>query len=939
MADHSTDFDAIAAANDNIARSLAEQGKTLLKNRASVTDIADISRNIAELSRDQLSTNAESVLMHAKSVRSITEEVLLKKRLNDLSIDQLEGLAAQAEVNELIAVQQSNVAKATAKAIKDQSEISKREIDRLKADSIGLGASITSGVFGAVDRIISKVPGGSVVAKMFDFQSVKGAINEGLGNALSGVMQRVGVSVKGMSSQATAALTKLASHPIALLILALAAAVVVSIKRFVELDKAAEEFRKTTGLITPQMGHISKIAREINVQMRHMGVGIEEAYKAAAALVETFGIAGAVTSSTTKTVALLAANIGVAEADAAKVYQTFLGLSGMSEKTADNALAITANLAAAAGVPVGVVFKDIANASSDALIFLGNSPKMLLRTAVEARRLGTTMESLAKSARSMLNFQESINAEMELSALTGKSINFQRSRQLAFDGKIKASRDEALRQLAKLGDFDKMSAFQKDAAARAAGMEVGEIVKMQAQKKMLARLEASTDARDIAALAEYKKLQDELNKADALSDDDKARAFIAQQNRQAKITQMTNQLKAIWTDISDALLPIAQVIMPIVLVTVKSISLVMKFISGIIRGMLSPLDKALESFGGISGTMEKMMPMFDKAGNWASSFGELVGKITLPFAGLLTLFGKTLPLVGSVGSWISRFALWMSDFGKVANVVAGKLFTIGGVVTKIGGVFAKLAGPIGLVIMAIQTLYTWVHDLIGIWSNIDSWADVPMAILKSIASFGTSALNALLSPIDMIMDWFGVKIPNGIVAGIVDVGSDVMAAILGPFYTAWNWISDKFLGHSPSEIGKGIVQGIKSVVDITFDLLTYPWRKAFEYLKKIPILGKLFSAAGNLVSKITGDITQQVEAQTNTVVEIKNLDVLREAIDALTAAVARLGSVSSASPTSSAGNDKTADKVQELIDLLRNGAIAVNLDGRRVSSALTNVGR
>jgi len=852
------------------------------------------------------------------------------------------GLEAELEAQTLIVSQLEKKVHRAGEAVKLSREA--LEISENMERSNRLSAHFSSVLTSGFEKLLSKVPGGSIFKDALQIDGVKRSLTDGFTEILSNMTKTgkgavsLGRGFSQMGSVAAQSLSKIAAHPVALLILAVVAALTAAIKRFVELDKAAEEFRKTTGLITPQMSRISKMAREINVQMRHMGIGIEEAYKSAAALVEVFSVAVAVTKDTAQTIAALAANIGVAEGDAAKVYQTFLGLSGMSEKTATNALAITANLTAAAGVPINLIFKDIANASNETLIFLGRAPLALLRTAVEARRLGTTLESMTKSARGMLNFQESINAEMELSALTGRSINLQLSRQLAFEGKIESSRTEALRQLDKLGDFDKMSVYQKEAAAKAVGMEVGEIVKMQAQKKMLARLNASTDARDIAALAKYKKLQEELNDENRLSDAEKDRAFIMQQNRQAEITKLTSQLKSMWTDIGDALMPIAQIIMPIVLITVKSISLAVKFISGIIRGLLSPLDKALESFGGISGTMEKLMPMFDKAGEWASSFGELIGYITLPVAGILKLFGKTLPLVGSIGSWISRFALWMSDFGKIANVVAGKLFTIGGAVTKIGGVFAKWAGPIGLVIMAIQTLYKWVFDLIDIWRNVGSWADVPMALLKSIASFGTSALNALLSPIDMIMDWFGVKIPNGIVAGIVSVGSNVMAAIIQPFYDAWNWISDKFIGHSPSEIGKGIVLGIKSVVDTVFDLLTYPFRKAYDYLKKIPIIGKLFSAAGNIVSKITGDITEKVETQANTVVEIANLDILREAIDKLTEAISKLGSIATSSTTTTE-SDKTATKVQELIDLLRNGAIAVNLDGRKVSSALTNVGR
>ena len=168
-----------------------------------------------------------------------------------------------------------------------------------------------------------------------------------------------------------------------------------------------------------------------------------------------------------------------------------------------------------------------------------------------------------------------------------------------------------------------------------------------------------------------------------------------------------------------------------------------------------------------------------------------------------------------------------------------------------------------------------------------------------------------------------------------------MAACIQPFYNAWNWISDKFVGHSPSELGLGIVKGIESVSNAVFGFLTLPFRKAFDYIKKIPVIGKLFSAAGNMVASLTNDIVSQVETKANAIVEISNIDDLRDTIDLLTASVSKLATILTDNTNRVMSNekDKTADKVQELIDLLRNGAIAVHLDGRKVSSALTNIGR
>ena len=752
----------------------------------------DLAKAIAKIKTEQAATNDE--LREAASIVDAT----LKKKQRQIELESMNTTAYNKSRE--IAAQMAHIERERTsngqtmfqffddqlakleeqKAIYDNQIKSANKmlaIERLRANeedrrtqSINKRASLyTDKIFGGVERMLGKLPGGDILKDHLNIDGAKQAFGKGMTDIAK--MSQEGTLTAGKAfgtfgKSASAALSKIAAHPVALVILALAAAVYASVKRFIELDKAAEAFRHTTGLISTQMVHIGKYAREINVEMRRLGVTIEDAYKSAAAMVETFQTSYAVTSGVMRNVAQLAANIGVAETDSVELYQTFLGMGKTTSTMATDLMNAAVALAEANGVPIAAVFRDIANASNDAMIFLGRSPILMLRTAVEARRLGTTMESLAKSAKGLLNFQESINAEMEASAITGRTLNFQSSRQLAFAGELVKSRQEALRQIEKLGEFQSMSVYQQEAVARAAGMEVQEIVKMQAQQKQLSALKEA----DFDLWLKMDTARKAADKATTKSLAEQGRDLAKQQLRQAEITKLTNQLKAIWTDISDALLPIAQVIIPAVLFVVRSIALVLKFITGIIRGMLSPLDNVLKKFDGISEKVNKIVPSMDTINSTVEKVGKSVGVLILPTAGILKLFGKTIPVVSKIGYFIEIAALKLSEFGKVANFVAGKLFTIGGIVGKLGGILAKWAGPIGLVIMGVQTLWNWVHNLIDIWSDVHSWTDAPMALLKSVAAFGTAAANALLSPIDTIMDWFGVKIPNGIVAGIVDVG-------------------------------------------------------------------------------------------------------------------------------------------------------------------------
>ena len=66
-------------------------------------------------------------------------------------------------------------------------------------------------------------------------------------------------------------------------------------------------------------------------------------------------------------------------------------------------------------------------------IFTKDSGENLFEAAVQARQFGLNIDSVAKAARTTLDFESSINAELERFVLLGTQINLQRARQLALD--------------------------------------------------------------------------------------------------------------------------------------------------------------------------------------------------------------------------------------------------------------------------------------------------------------------------------------------------------------------------------------------------------------------------------------------------------------------------------------------------------------------------
>jgi len=159
-------------------------------------------------------------------------------------------------------------------------------------------------------------------------------------------------------------------------------------ERFVQLDKAAENFRKETGFSVTQMKELRKDAESLNVQFADMGVGIENVYKSAKALTDVFGRTSLVSKEALQNVSLLSANLGVAEEASANVLATFQGIGGATEQAAMNVIKVGAGISEKAGVPFKLVMQDVANASEQTLTMIGANPSKLMKSAIAARAMG-----------------------------------------------------------------------------------------------------------------------------------------------------------------------------------------------------------------------------------------------------------------------------------------------------------------------------------------------------------------------------------------------------------------------------------------------------------------------------------------------------------------------------------------------------------------------
>jgi hypothetical protein len=209
-----------------------------------------------------------------------------------------------------------------------------------------------------------------------------------------------------------------------------------------------------------------------------LGLVFKDAEEVTKGLSKEFGGLKDVSFSTQLNTNLMATNMGISGAEAANVVGNFARMNDGSASTAMDMAATTKAMGKAAGVPIDSLMKDVAGSSKAFAEYGKDGGLNIAKAAVSAAKLGVSMDAMTKVSDSLLDFETSINAEMELGAMMGKQLNLDRARGLAFNGDMVGAVKETVNQLGGIEAFNKMDIFQKRKAAELLGLSVDEYQKM-----------------------------------------------------------------------------------------------------------------------------------------------------------------------------------------------------------------------------------------------------------------------------------------------------------------------------------------------------------------------------------------------------------------------------------------------------------------------------
>jgi hypothetical protein len=191
------------------------------------------------------------------------------------------------------------------------------------------------------------------------------------------------------------------------------------------MAKGAVQFQAAakTALFGKSIGSIGYGA----AQMQLAGIGAD---KIASAMEAASAATGKMpTASAAADMAIMAERTGTSADDIANINESFQRLDKVSAGVAMNLQEGMRNMADQAGIGLGKLMKEVAEASKDALGYQIKSGPALAKAVAYTQSMGVNFGDVAKAGKSMvMNYKDSIKAEMQLSSMLGEQVDLAEAR-------------------------------------------------------------------------------------------------------------------------------------------------------------------------------------------------------------------------------------------------------------------------------------------------------------------------------------------------------------------------------------------------------------------------------------------------------------------------------------------------------------------------------
>jgi len=272
-----------------------------------------------------------------------------------------------------------------------------------------------------------------------------------------------------------------------------------------DMVSRAKDLQTNMGGTASQSLNMSKDLTLVDKKLKLFGVNSSNV---ANSITDSFGTMSSVTADNVDNIGMMERTLGIASNDTAKFAKSFTSLTGESMNTAINTAKMAANLAESNDVAPGKVMADIASSTEEFAAYGKDGGKNIVDAAIAAKKLGLELKTLTRISDTLLDFESSIQSEMEASMLIGKQLNYNKARELALQGDIAGAAQDVMKQVGGAAEFQKLNVIQRKKLAASIGVSVEEMSKLASGE-----LKIKDDKTDAQKLADVQNITvDQLGK-------------------------------------------------------------------------------------------------------------------------------------------------------------------------------------------------------------------------------------------------------------------------------------------------------------------------------------------------------------------------------------------------------------------------------------------
>jgi hypothetical protein len=215
----------------------------------------------------------------------------------------------------------------------------------------------------------------------------------------------------------------------------------------------------------------------------------------------------------------LTKQIGLSE-EAAGGLAKFAKANGMTLKeTKTVALGVSQQLSSQYGIQLDQreVLEEIGKISGQTLAMFKANPAALAQAVAQAKLLGTNLDIAKKQASALLDFESSIENELQAELITGQQFNLERARSASLMGDLTTTMKELNNQGIDFNRFSNMNVIAQDKVAAALGLSTDEL-----SDQLLKQQYMNMSREQVVALAG----EEVANRLEAVSAQDKFNAAV-----------------------------------------------------------------------------------------------------------------------------------------------------------------------------------------------------------------------------------------------------------------------------------------------------------------------------------------------------------------------------------------------------------------------------